>query len=365
MQIFKRLILLVGLLVAGAGAEEPNLANAELKAKLIYLTPEPLPEQLFVGQVIEVTLSALIAEPNFEKIETVLTSSSGVKTLGKEPQWVQIDENRHRLTLFFQITDYQPVLPNVRVMLWVAGEIADEALWEGPSRSASRVANNPQYSGVLAESLGVVTHKVEKFNDMQNILVMELNGTYSNLEDFSLNGIETQGIDWVDTKLPTTRIFYYALIDPEQSSISFNYFKPSTGNFQRIALDFDLSNLGQRISTHVDINPKKRAFPWLDVLFLALASVLLVFFFFRTHRWIFLGMVALTVLLAFWLIIREESITIREGAEIRLLPTSTSTLFYVTYRPTEATVLKEKDGYVKVLLPDEKIGWVKRQEVLD
>lgn len=360
MRLFAWLLPLLCLTALWANPEEP----APLKAKLVYITPEALSPNLYVGQVVAVTLNALIAEPNYESIETLLEGGTGIKALTAEPKWERLDENRHRLTLHFQITDTRPTLPTVRVRLWVAGEIADETLWEGPARTAARVASNPQYSGVLAEELIVITHKVEKFNDTQNILVMELKGTLSNLENFSLKGIETQGIDWVDARMPSTRIFHYALIDPSQTEIAFNFFKPSSGDFKRISLGFDLSNLGQRISTHVDINPKKRAFPWLDVLFLTLAAILLVFFFFKTHRWIFLGMVALTVLLAFWLIIKEESVTIREGAQVRLLPTSTSTLFYVTYRPTEATVLKEKDGYVKVLLPDDKIGWVKENELL-
>lgn len=361
MNFFKRFALLIPLLSAVLYASEAP----ELRAKLIYLTPEPLPANLYVGQMVPFTLNALIAEPQYERIETRLEGGAGVKRLGGEPKWERLDENRHKLTLYFQITDTRPALPAVAVDLYVQGEAADYALWEGTPRTAVRVSTNPQYSGVLAEKLEVVTHKVEKFNDAQNILVMELRGELSNLERFHLNGgIETQGIDWVDSKPPATRIFYYALIEPSQTDIAFNYYKPSSGDFQRIDLVFDLSNLGQRISTHVDINPKKRAFPWLDVLLLAFASFLLVFFFFKTHRWIFLGMVALTVVLAFWLIVREESVTIREGAQVRLLPTSTSTLFYVTYRPTEATVLKEKGGFVKVLLPDDKIGWVKEDELL-
>ena len=336
-----------------------------LRPRLIYLTPEPLPNSLYVGQTLRVQINALIVEPRYDKLPVSLSGGSGVRRIGGEPRWERVDENRHRLTLFFRITDTQPTLPSLDVRLFSGGVLQDRSLLDFPSRRASTVTDNPQYTGVIANDIKLVTHKVERFSEGQNILVMELHGQLSNLAQFSLPGVETEGTDWVDDRPPVTRIFYYALLPDHQSNISFNYFNPTTGDFNRFDLDFDLSNLGQRISTHADINPKSRSIPWLEIFVLFLASVLLILFWFKTHRNLFLVMVALTVALALWLVLRDERVTIQEGAQVRLLPTSTSTLFYVTYRPTEAMVLKRKDDYIKVHLPDDKIGWIRQEEVID
>ncbi len=336
-----------------------------LRPKLIYLTPQELPSTLYVGQSIELTVNALVTESNYDHFSVKLHESSGVRRIGPGPRWERVDDNRHRMRLFFRITDTQVRLPEIETRLYIDGALEDMATLELPARRANPVATNPHFTGVIANELEIITHKVERFGEGQNILVMDLQGHLSNLADFSLQGVETQGTDWVDDRPPQTRIFYYALIPADQEGVRFNYFDPTTGDYRRFDLSFDLSNLGQRISTHADISPKSRSIPWLEIFLLSVASILLILFWFKTHRNLFLVMVALTVVLAVWLVLRDERVTIQEGAQVRLLPTSTSTLFYVTYRPTEAIALKRKDGYIKVHLPDDKIGWIREEEALD
>jgi hypothetical protein len=349
-----------------SSATQPDKAEmlSPMRPKLIYLTPQEPPEGLYVHQTIEVQVDALVTESTYDRFTVNLSDSSGVRRVGPEPRWERLDENRHRLTLFFRVTDTRPQLPALEAQLYIEGALVDRAMAHFPIRRARQVESNAHYTGVVAEELEILTHKVERFDEQQNILVMDMKGHLSNLGSFTLPGIQTQGTDWVEEQLPQTRIFFYALLPNHQESISFNTFDPTSGNYQRFDIDFDLSDLGQNISTHADINPKSRSIPWLEIFVLFLASVLLILFWFKTHRNFFLVMVALTLILALWLILRDEQVTIQEGAQVRLLPTSTSTLFYVTYRPTEAMVLQRKDGYIKVHLPDDKIGWIRKEETV-
>ncbi|MDR3346977.1 MAG: hypothetical protein LBN32_00020 [Helicobacteraceae bacterium] len=337
------------------------LAGEVIAPKTIYLTHEPLGQRLYVGEVAAITYNLLITEGGYERLETDIGAGAGVTRIGSEPRWQFVDTNRRKLTIYYEITAPLIVFPPLKVEVITGGQIDTDAI-EAISATAQRPAVNPQFCGVIAHDLSVVTHKVERFNNTHNIVAMELNGELSNLNRFSLSGVEKQGIDWIDIKMPITRIFYYALIDPQQSEISFNYLEPISGDFKRISFALDLSNLGQRISTHTDINPNKRAFPWAKMMILSVAVITLIVAFFKTHKVLFLALVAVVAGLIFWIAIRDESIIIKAGAQVRLLPTGTSTLFYTTDRPTQAILLKEKSGFVKVLLPDEKIGWVKAEE---
>jgi hypothetical protein len=53
-----------------------------------------------------------------------------------------------------------------------------------------------------------------------------------------------------------------------------------------------------------------------------------------------------------------NSIKIDKGAEIKILPTEKSTIFYITNRTIYAQKLDSKDSYTKILLPNGKIGWI-------
>ena len=355
------LAFLLPLLLCADPSDQPPDPNAP---KLLYLSHEPLPDTLYVGQTLMITYNALIAEPDYEQLSATLGESDGVRRLSGDPVWRRVDDNRRRLTVYYQVTANRISFGSLDATLSLPNGAIDTARIEPIRAAAQRVGTNASFSGVVAENLTVVTHKLEQFNDTQNILAMELRGEMSNLEKFSLgNGVQDEGIDWVEHKLPVTRIFYYAMISPAQTEITFNYFKPSSGDFNRISFPFDMSNVSQRSSTHADINPKKRAFPWVNVLILLFVSIAAIAVFVKTRKPIFLVLVALVVVGIFWLVIRDDDAVIKGGVQVRLLPTATSTLFYVTDAPTNAIILKEKNNWVKVLLPDAKIGWVKADEI--
>lgn len=337
-----------------------------VEPKLLYLSSDKLPDTLYENQMFTLSLTALVAEKNFDEISTEIGEMSGVRLLNSSFNWRKIDEDRYKLTLFFQITGSTILIPAIDLRLLKSFEVLDSARFDGLSKKVSPVAKNPQFSQVVTDNLEIGTYKVERFNDEENILVLELKADYSNLNSFNLtnNDIISQGIDWSETKLPTTKILYYAIIPPTKESISFNYFMPTSGDFKRVDLILDLSNLGQKISTHSDINPNKKDIPWMNIFLLSITALSLIFLFIKTHKWIILVVVAINAVIIFWVAVKDDVVLIRSSAEIRLLPTTTSTLFYKTDKPVEAKLLKTTDEYYKVLLPDEKIGWVKKTEAV-
>jgi hypothetical protein len=357
----RSLLLALALAFSLFAADEEPIAQ-----KILYVTSEPLPDTLYVGQVVPIVYNAVITERYFERIETRIggdDNGTGVKRVSGEPSWRRVDENRRKMTIYYQITATRAVFPQLETEITLLNGVKDVATVPALRAGAARLGSNPQFCGVVAENLEVVGYKVERYSDAQNILAMELKGELSNLDKFSLGAIaQEQGIDSIDYKLPSMKIFYYAIISPSVNEIAFNYFNPSSGDFKRIALALDLSEIAAKGDANLEINPNKRSFPWLNVMLLSLVSLALIIISIRTRKLIFLGVAIAAIAAIFWLAMREESILIKTGARVRLLPIATSTLFYITDRPTQATLLKENAEYVKVLLPDEKIGWVKKEE---
>jgi hypothetical protein len=338
--------------------------DASYAPKIIYVTAEPPNASLYVGQIVPISYNAVITERYFERIETRIDddNGTGVKRLSANPSWRRVDENRRRLTIYYQIVAPRVSFPSIETEITLLNGSTDSTIAAPIRAGATRVSSNPQFCGVIANDLRVLSYKVERYNDAQNILVIELEGEMSNLDKFSLSIAQEQGVESSDNKLPTTKTYYYAIIPPSITEAAFNYFNPTSGDFKRISLEFDLSGIEQRVDANMEINPNKRSFPWLNVLILSFISLALIGVSIKTRKLAFLGASAIAVAIILWLSLREETIIIKTNAQVRLLPIAKSTLFYVTDHPTQAAILKKNKEYIKVLLPDEKIGWVKKEE---
>ncbi|MDR2904624.1 MAG: hypothetical protein LBU73_01535 [Helicobacteraceae bacterium] len=332
--------------------------------KTIFVSSDPLPERLYVGQVVSVTYNAVVTEQNFERLQTSFGSDAeGARRVSGEPRWQRVDENRRSLKLSYEITAPNVVFPQVMVTMIDTEGAEDVALAQSVRASAIKLVANPRFCGVLTDKLEVVDQKADRYSETQNIVAMEIRAPLSNIDRFRLEQFgESQGIERVEHKDGWMHIFYYAIAPAAMSELNFYYFSPESGDYKRVAVTLDLTNLQDADIEHTDINPNKRAFPWMNTILLSLFSLIFVAISFFTRKIIYLFGAIAAVALIFYIAMREADITIKKGAQIRLLPTETSTIFYATDRQITAAVLKEKNGYVKILLPDQKIGWVKADE---
>jgi hypothetical protein len=334
--------------------------------KTLYVSVEPLPASLYVGQIIPVSYNAVVTERYFDRIETRIggdDNGTGVRRISANPSWRRVDENRRRLTVYYQIMATRVSFPPIETEITLLNGDKDSASVASIRAGAIKLNSNPQFCGVIANDLQALSYKVERYSDAQNIVALELQGEMSNLDKFTLGAIaQEQGIESIDNKLPSTKMYYYAIIPPTIDEIAFNYFNPTSGDFKRIELPLDLSTIERKTDTNLEINPNKRSFPWLNVMLLTALCIALIGISIKTRKLAFLGAAAIAIAAIIWLAMRDEEVTIKSGAQIRLLPIANSTLFYITDSPTRAIALKENKEYVKVLLPDQKIGWVKKEE---
>lgn len=60
---------------------------------------------------------------------------------------------------------------------------------------------------------------------------------------------------------------------------------------------------------------------------------------------------------------RDKSVNVKADAKVYLLPTKNSSIFFTTTAPIATEMIKKRDGYYKIMLPDDKIGWVKEDDV--
>ena len=74
-----------------------------------------------------------------------------------------------------------------------------------------------------------------------------------------------------------------------------------------------------------------------------------------------LGAIVLAVLI--YLLSIKTSATLKTDVEIRIQPTFNSTIILTTQNPMEVKILSDKYGYYKILLEDDRIGWVRKDGI--
>jgi hypothetical protein len=55
---------------------------------------------------------------------------------------------------------------------------------------------------------------------------------------------------------------------------------------------------------------------------------------------------------------------LKSNSTIRILPMDRSTVFFTNDKILDIEKLGERDNYIKILLPDGKIGWTERENII-
>lgn len=348
------------LLSQGVSAEEAN-ATSESE-RIIFTKPQMLPQTLYVNQVIEVSVDTIIAQDIFDTIESDFGQHYGIEILTKHPTWYLKEQNTFSLTYYIKVLEPYIKIPDLAIRVTLGGEILDTGIEPGNTIRAKTIQPNNQFCQVVAEDLVVTNSKIDKYDDDLNIFVLEMESFLGNLEDFSLPFVREEGIDWSQTEFPKTKIFYYGIIPNNMEQLEFNYFKPGTGEFKKKSITFDFSKFGQKTSTQIEINPNKKNFPYLRLMMLASLVLLFILVYLWRKKYIYLILAGLVALYTLYTL-RDRTISIKPDTQVYLLPTKNSSIFFTTGAVMRTELIKKRDGYYKVLLPDDKIGWIKEEDV--
>ena len=342
---------------------DTNATEASLpQERLIFTKNLVFPDTVYKNEILQVHIDAIIAEDIFDSITTEFLDFYGMEVLTTKPVWYLKELNTFTLSYYIKITDNYFKLPDLAIGVTRDHQTLDRIVEPGKKMRAASVKNNDHYCGVVAQEVRLTNHKIDKYDDENNIFVLELEGTAANLEAFSLPFVTEEGLDWVESDVPHSKAFYYGILPNKTERIFFNYFQPESGNFQRIDVVFDFSKFNQKTSTQIEINPNKTSFPYLKVMLLAALVLLFILLYAWKRHYGFL--VAAIVIALYGLYdLRDKTVRIQSGSPVYLLPTKNSSVFFKTEGIVETEMIKKRHGYYKILLPDNKIGWVKEENV--
>ncbi len=341
-----------------SGSEEPD---PFIRVRNILLSYTRTPEKIYLGQHFRIGISAIIPQTDITAIQTDFIGGRSWKLLNRDHPWVQTGENRYENSFILKLTAPDAKLPNIKVTNQSSdGTIKSEILKPFGTKVVA-LHKDELFSGVIADTLQVRNHQERPYDEHANIVVLEINATNANLEDFHIPYASREGIDDLKQNGDSQKIYYFAIVSNLKKAFKFKYFNPKLKRYEIVS--FDIKPIDTSISTHTELNPQKNKYILYKALFLIAMALLFIALFIFYRRYLYLLFALVFIGLLFYVQIPITRTKLPSGTPLRILPVANSTIFFRTQQPLEVDILLKKRGYTKVLLPNKKIGWVKNEDI--
>lgn len=315
---------------------------------------------LYVHQIIPITFKLLVLS-QYSTIETkFILDNSSVEVLNPKETWTLNQDSSLSNTFYFKINQPNFTIPKVEVMVnTIEGEFQEST--DFITGRAIKLERKGGYSQVLAKDLKILDSKITNYDSGHNLVVLQLQSNLGNLFDFYLQSYQ-QGIESKSGDYKEAVAFYYAIVPKSLGVISFEYF--NTEKSQYIELQVDNIPQDERVSTQSDIKPKNNIQFYQVSLIVFLVLIFFGLYFYK-RKWIFMLLGILLLVLLFFLLSARTSAVLKANTAIHIQPTFNSTIILITQEPMKVEVLSDVRDYYKVMLEDERIGWVRKNDVQD
>ncbi len=332
-----------------------------IKERNILLSFTKKPQKVYLLQHFEVDIKAIIPQTNIKAIETDFTGGKDFKVLNRDNQWIKTGDNSYENSFVFKLLTPNAKLPNIKVTNQTQnGSIRSEYL-KAFSPKIVTLREDDLFCKVIAKDLNVLNHQERKYDESANIIVLEINATSGNLEDFHIPVAIREGIDQLKESGAKQKIFYFAIVPNVKKRFKFKYFNLQKNRYEVIS--FDIKPIDTKISTHTELNPQKNKYILYKAVFLIVMALLFIILFIKYRKYYMLLIALVFIVMLSFVQMPITKAKLPAGSALRILPMSNSTVFFRTETPLEVDILLKKREYTKVLLPNKKIGWIKNEDI--
>ncbi len=330
-------------------------------AKNLYVSYKDFPKQVYKNQKFEIVVKALITTKNFESINTSFIDGNNIDVINPNSTWELISDNVYENRYYFKAGNGTFVLPSLEINILNAGNTVETSLLSPANISYSNIATkDKRFSNIIAKDLVLKAYKTKQYNNKESLTIIDIDAIDSNLEDFSLDNIEEQGVSNIKDEFPKQNLIYYFVMPVHKKKVIFNYYNTSTRSFVDITIPLILQN--ELVSTQTDLNPNDSNFEKYKKIAVAVIFVLflLLYIWKRTKLYMYISIV-LFIITALYLMPNRTGI-VKKDSFVYILPTKNSTIFFKLENNQKVEVLNTKKDFIKVMGIDNKfIGWIKEE----
>ena len=353
--------------IAPTNEPELNLKDSQLYERVqpndIIIKALNTPKQVYVGQIFSFTLSVDIQDNIAVDLQTILPETENLKWLSSNLRWDNDGKGVYKAQIYAEASAEAVKSPKITVNLKRNGEFFQTANLTFSLPKIVALKSGEKYNHVVAQNLEVKKYKTNKFDDKNLIMIVEVNAQKGNIADFFIEDkdIIKQGVDSTSGEFDAQSGYYFAIFSPEKTSIDFNYFSLAKKDFVSFSLPVVVED--DEISTQIGLNPKQSKFEiYKNIGVYALFGIFLITFLFKRDA-IFLVVVVGLGAYILYSYNPFGGATLRQNKNVKILPTQNSSVFYTSKAEEKIEILGEREDYVKILLDDGKIGWVKKDDI--
>jgi len=325
---------------------------------------QELPKVVYNGQVIEVNLKALIAIEDIQEISTSYENYTNINILTQKPLWIKENDNIYTCKIYMQLKDLSVKLPDILVNVTTGSNTLNSEMYVGKKIKTQAISQSDKFCSVLAQSFDIVNFQSTQYDKDYNLLGLQINATNANLYQFYINNryIVEQGIKKNDIIYPISGLIYYFIIDKSIKVLEFEFFNLETLKMEKRVIPIRLDE--ERVSTQTDLKPKSNFNQLYKILLLLSLIVGLGFIYMLKRKKIYLLLLLIITIILITVLIPTRTIMIKSNTYVRILPTKNSTTFFHTIYAISGEVLNTRGKYTKVILENNKVGWVHEKDII-
>ncbi len=340
--------------------ENQSIVEAPLP-KVLYLSLKDVPERIIKGEIFSITLKTLSTVKKFQNITYKFANQKGLKSINKVPYRENVKKYYYD-TFFFLATRSKAKLPDITATLVTRNnQKYKKTTLIGEKINTVTLNPKKEFSNIIADSFKLVNYKTTNYDKTHNIIVFSATAQNCNIKAFKLKNVYKQGIESLKKSIKTSKITYYAVINKEIENFSFSYFNLQRNKYLNITIPIIVND--DSVTTQTDLKPKNQSKEKLKMSIAgAVALVGFVIILWR-RKYIYLPLIVIPLAYIAYMAIPAKDVCIKQGSMIYLLPVHNGTIF----ETTSSEMIFTKEGsvkeFVKVKLKNEKIGWVKNENI--
>ena len=341
-----------------------NQVYDKIKVKELLLKATNVPKNVVIGEIFSVEIVA-DTQNDFEfEFETQLDETN-IKWLNKKNfQWVKSEDNKYVGTFYLEATSIDAKTLKVGLDLKRNGENYQSSSINIFLPKLKELRSDENYNHIVADNLEVKKFKTTKFDDINNIMVVEIYGNNVDLSAFNIENktILKQGVDTINGDFNSQSAYYFAVFKPNKKSLDFNYYNLKKAKFESFSLPVSVED--DDVSTQIGLNPKQSEFStYKDVTIYSCAVIFILLAIWR-RKFSYFFVAAVFIALGIYTYNPFGKAVLKPDVSVTILPTKNSTVFYTSRKNENVEILDTKDDYSKILFADGKIGWVKKDNLV-
>jgi hypothetical protein len=331
-----------------------------LYSQNIYLKNIEYPTNVYTNQIFKLKVKATIVVDDFDEIQTNFLDSKNISLLNPNSKWKIKSNTEFYNTYIFKAQDKHAKLPVIEILLKdKQNNIKYTKQLLPPTISFNSIAIDDElFSKVIAQDVKISHQNTKQYNNKELLSVIKLEATNSNLEDFHLNKYLDQGLEEFEEKENYKAIYYYLVLPRDTQTIRFKYYNTNKNSFVTIEIPIELND--ELISTQTDLNPKNSKLLLYQKIILIFIAMIFIIIYIKKRRKLYIIISIISIVILLLLLIPNKTIIIPSNTRVYILPLKHSSIFITTTKKQEVEILKSTRGFTKIILKNQKIGWIKQ-----